>query len=364
MMYSIIITQKCNLACRYCYEHIKGDDHLKEEMIPEIIEFIKKYQKEKIVLNKQNITININGGEALLYFDTIKKLVKACRNASINNFHISTNLTIATDDMLDYLHRNNIQMHISIDGLKEAHDKNRVFKDGSGSFDKVYNNIKKIRKKYPKWENSYSMTFTPETVPFLYEGFRLLTDMGIRTIHASYCGDYDWDEESLEHYKRELSKIGKDYIRFYLNGERIYIKLLTNNIRYTILNEKASCGVCRSEIAIMPNGDLLPCTAFVGLKGYKNHVIGSLKDYVDLDKINEMFFKKRIDVSECDGCDLERRCHIDCYSLNYRVNGSLYSVPDCCCSINQITLLEAENIIQSLCQARASMFIEEFGQKG
>jgi uncharacterized protein len=362
MMYSIIITQKCNLACRYCYEHIKGDDHLKEEMIPEIIEFIKKYQKESIVLNKKNITINMNGGEALLYFDTIKKVVQACRDASINNFNISTNLTTATEDMLDYLHRHNIRLHISIDGLKELHDRNRVFKDGSGSFDKVYGNIQTIREKYPEWENSYSMTFTPETVPFLYDSFRLLVDMGIRSIHASYCGDYDWDEESLEHYKRELKKIGKDYIRFYLNGERIYFKLLTDNIRYTILNEKSLCGVGRDEIAIMPNGDLIPCVAFVGQEGYKNYVIGSLKDYVYLDKINEMFFNKRIDVPECRGCDLEKRCHIECYALNYRVNGSLYSVPDCCCNVNQITLLEAEHIIQCLSKAENHLFINEFGQ--
>ncbi len=360
MLYTIIITGKCNLACTYCYEHIKTNDHLTENMIPKIIDFINRYQQEEIVIDKQHININLNGGEALLYFNTIKKLVRSLKSIGITNFQLSTNLTLAEDDILEYLFNNNFSLHISIDGIERMHNKHRVYINGTGSFQTVYTNIKKIRERYPSWRNSYNITFTPETVRYLFKGFKLLTNLGIRNIHTTYCADYKWDEKALLQFRGELEKIRKEYIKYFIKGEKLYFKLFSDSIRYTIHNRKPSCGVCQDEITIMPNGDIIPCGAFVGQKHPNNYIIGTIKDYVDMNRIKELFFTRGMNVSECKGCELEKRCHVDCYAVNYRVNNDFYDIPDSCCHLNQICLLEAEKIIQYLYHIECPMFISEF----
>ncbi len=328
-------------------------------MIPSILGFINYYQNQEFVLDK-NISIVFNGGEPLLNFTVLKKLHIALEKIGVNDFSISTNLTLLTDEIITYLYNNKFILHISLDGTKDIHNKNRIFKDGKGTFDIVYNNVVKIRKKYPDWNNSYNITISPGTVHDLYNSFRLLTDLGIRRITAAYCADYEMNENNIEIFKNEMRKISKDYIAFYENNENIYFKFLTDGILYTINNKKAACGVCKSEIAILPSGEILPCVVFVGQNNYRDYILGTLNSSLNYNKINMLLDKKLFNLSECNNCSLLQRCFVECYAVNLRVMGNLFDIPDCYCHINQICLQEAEYVINDLYNKKNKLFINQY----
>lgn len=176
---TIEITDRCNLRCKYCLYTINENKHIgkhhgfriiSEEYAYKAIDLY--YGRYMNVCKKINLykikdfvksnppTIGFYGGEALLEFELIKKLVCYINSQEWNIFNIqknnikysiTTNLTLLTDDILKYCVENNIDLHVSLDGPKEEHDKNRVFINGKGTFDTVYNNLLKIKKLFPHY---------------------------------------------------------------------------------------------------------------------------------------------------------------------------------------------------------------------
>ncbi len=121
--------EKCNLRCRICYTR-KSSPILTEE---QILNFIYRYQKEHEVQ-----TVTLCGGEvfALPYMTHCINIL----NQEGIFIQVVTNGTI---DRLDELERPNfVNLIVSVDGLKDYHDKNR----GEGNFNKSIDFLKKARR--------------------------------------------------------------------------------------------------------------------------------------------------------------------------------------------------------------------------
>ena len=88
--------------------------------------------------------------------------------AYLSDLHLSitTNLTLLTDDMLDFLHIHNFNLNVSLDGPENENDKNRIFTDSTGTFNIIYNNLKKIKNKYQDYYNK-SVTILAVEAPNL-----------------------------------------------------------------------------------------------------------------------------------------------------------------------------------------------------
>ncbi|MBR6641397.1 MAG: hypothetical protein IKL08_04310, partial [Clostridia bacterium] len=75
-------------------------------------------------------------------------------------FNMTTNGTLLSDKVVDFLSRYNFSISISLDGSKEEHDRNRKFKDGRGSFDVIIENLRNIREKYPELDKRIQIMTT------------------------------------------------------------------------------------------------------------------------------------------------------------------------------------------------------------
>lgn len=147
----VVPSYACNLQCIYCYEQtymIKGTTNidplemvdLQFERIDKIMEVYEK-QHDKTT---DDIRITIMGGEPLLrcnlktisyIFEQTKKrnyTLDIVSNGVDLNYYIE--LFNKYKDTLDHI-------QITVDGVKEIHDKRRIFRDGRGSFDLIMNNI-------------------------------------------------------------------------------------------------------------------------------------------------------------------------------------------------------------------------------
>lgn len=98
--------------------------------------------------------IGFYGGEPLLNFDLIKKIVRYIDDTypDIGIYYaITTNGTLLNGDTCDFLMDHGFSIAVSIDGPQKEHDRNRVYKNGNGTFNVVRKNVKRmIDKNYPK----------------------------------------------------------------------------------------------------------------------------------------------------------------------------------------------------------------------
>lgn len=142
----IKITKDCNFRCTYCYENFDAINMGVEEKNA-ILKFIIRKYKEN---NFKNLIIIFFGGEPLLNIDFIESLSKDIINFSnLNNINYSS--SVVTNGY--NLNENNFNRlvnyvntyQITIDGGSKLHDSQRLLKNGSGTFDKIINNLKYIK---------------------------------------------------------------------------------------------------------------------------------------------------------------------------------------------------------------------------
>ncbi|MDO5568732.1 MAG: radical SAM protein [bacterium] len=148
----VVPSYACNLHCIYCYEQtymIKGTtdiDPLKMvDLQFERIDKIMKQYETKYGKTKEDIRITIMGGEPLLrcniktiayIFEQTKK-----RNYSLDIVSNGVDLNYYIELFNEY--KDTLKhIQITVDGVKDIHDKRRIFHDGRGSFDLIMNNIK------------------------------------------------------------------------------------------------------------------------------------------------------------------------------------------------------------------------------
>ena len=149
------VTQNCNLRCQYCiysensnlYQRVHSKNAMTLETAKKAILFYRQHAKD----NKR-ISIGFYGGEPLLEFPLIVNAVAYAKEVFSGrhiSFHITTNATLISDEIIDFLIENDFSLTFSIDGPKNVQDRNRVFPNGNGSYDVVIGNIKKMYQKSP-----------------------------------------------------------------------------------------------------------------------------------------------------------------------------------------------------------------------
>jgi uncharacterized protein len=155
------VTDSCNLRCYYCgYGDIynnydkRNNKSLELKKAKMLLNYLKAFwNSDNNTSFNREITIYFYGGEPLLQFNFIKEIVKFVKDIKLKYNYFSFGITtngILLDKYIDFLVDNNFYTLISLDGDKK-NNKYRLFSDGSDSYDKVYENIKMVKKKYPKY---------------------------------------------------------------------------------------------------------------------------------------------------------------------------------------------------------------------
>lgn len=165
-LHMMVITLRCNHKCEYCQVSSEDDDaylfDMKAETARRIVDCI-------FVSPSPHIKIEFQGGEPLLNWDVIVTTVDYAEelNQEIGkdlSFVICTNLTALTDEHLDYIKDHKIDLSTSLDGTKCIHDKHRLTRNGSSSYDAYTTNLEKARNSIGKENVSALMTATIDSL--------------------------------------------------------------------------------------------------------------------------------------------------------------------------------------------------------
>lgn len=140
------LTNNCNLSCSYCYIHKTRRGSMSREVA---FNAINGLVETAILHNRSKILIKLAGGEPLLKFPLIKKIVAYGREVGAKRgieirFHLVTNGICITKEVSEFLKRENINVSVSLDGLNEYNDSQRFYPGGKGSFFSVEKGISRL----------------------------------------------------------------------------------------------------------------------------------------------------------------------------------------------------------------------------
>lgn len=327
------IIHGCNLRCKYCFAD-EGEYHgnkgvMSVETAKKAIDYVIKRSGPR-----KNIEIDLFGGEPTLIMDTIKEIIKYARdNEAKSNknirFTMTTNATLLNDEMMEFMDKEMGNIILSLDGRKEVNDRVRIKADGSGSYEDILPNIKKMISKRTKGKTYYVRgTFTRDNVDFyedvvsmLNEGFREISiepvvleeghPLAIREEDLPEIFDnYDKLYNEMARRKRE----GKDEFTFY----HFNIDLQGGPCVYKRIS---GCGSGFEYVAITPQGDVYPCHQFVGKEEYK---LGSIFDDTYDVELGKKFKKAHIyNKPKCRECWARFYCSGGCQANNVNFNGDM-----------------------------------------
>ncbi|MCR5020534.1 radical SAM protein [Ruminococcus sp.] len=138
-------TESCNFRCRYCALDFKSN-MLEEDVQDRIINYIRKNVRRHTALS-----IDWFGGEPLVGMSAIErmseKIIAICREAHIPyRANVTTNGFLLTpENVQKLLAAHVVSITVTIDGLKETHDDQRIAADGSPTWDRLIGNLEWIR---------------------------------------------------------------------------------------------------------------------------------------------------------------------------------------------------------------------------
>lgn len=135
---------ECNFNCPYCFEKVKSNESLFDTNLDNYFTALKLYASKNFQ-NYKTVEISLFGGEPLLFskqiFDYLEYIEKNLPNVSFFT-SIVTNGSLLNETIIQQLLTYKCRsIQVTIDGWKEIHDKNRIFKDRKESYDLLLDNI-------------------------------------------------------------------------------------------------------------------------------------------------------------------------------------------------------------------------------
>lgn len=248
------ITDFCNLRCRHCYQEIfdQRNDLSYADLIKIIYNIVEFLNRE----NFDSLSINLTGGEPLLFPYLNFLLEELDRIEIVKEINIITNGTVMPDKIIKRGYKKLKRLKISLEGAQE--ETNDLIR-GKGNFRRVLDNIKNLsfncvlmftltKYNYMELDDMYRLAEKLEVEGLIFERFIPLGE-GIK-IRDKVLNSHEW-YKVVERVASWADLSPEDLIIY----KAFYVDFKGNAIYGATCNLGESC-------AVMPNGDVYPCRRF------------------------------------------------------------------------------------------------------
>lgn len=343
-----ILTQDCQLSCKYCYLVGKNNSgKMTWDTAKKIVDYLMS-----LPACEESLVVDFIGGEPLLEIDLISQIsdyiveeLKRLNHRWLNDFtfRLTTNgLLYSTHKVQEYInkYKSYLKIQISIDGTKRKHDLNRVFKNNEGSYEKIIPNVRLWITQFKSSAQAF-MVVSHEDLPYLYESVVHHIEIGIRDIVISLVVEDVWKEGDGLILERELIKVA-DYI--FSKGIEDYIHISSFD---SLIGDKEKdnlihpCGI--PMYVFDYSGQIYSCIRFsqFSLRNKKTRTIGNLKTGIDFNKLRPLmcFYRDVAYPKECLECEIGSCCRW-CPAENYDASesGTIFQRTTTVCELHKATV--------------------------
>ena len=328
------VAHTCNLNCGYCFAS-QGKYHGERA----VMSFeVGKQALDFLVANsgsRRNLEVDFFGGEPLMNFDVVKRLVAYARSIEGEHgkrfrFTLTTNGMLIDDEVIDFANREMSNVVLSLDGRKEIHDRCRVDYAGNGSWDRIVPKFQRLVEK--RGGKNYYMrgTFTHANPDFL-EDIRVMLDLGFTELSMEpvVCAADDpaaLTEEDLPIVKRQYEELARLMLQRRKEGRpfTFYHYMLDLTGGPCIYKRISGCGSGTEYMAVTPWGDLYPCHQFVGEEAFR---LGDIWQGVTNGATQAEFAACNVYArEECRDCWARLYCSGGCAANAWHATGSVRGV--------------------------------------
>lgn len=335
---TFVVTDDCNLRCRYCYEKNKQPHTMQPQTgIDAVNYFFDVFPKRY-----DTVVFDFIGGEPFVCIDLVELMVRQCLKKQQEThkwenivFNFSTNGTCFKDkrvrDFID-TYRTYISVGISLDGCKAIHDYNR-----NDSWDEVMKWFPYWRQRFPA--NSTKSTLNHEAIPYVFESIKFLLGTCLQEAYMNTIYEDVWEPGDDKIYYDQLIQAADWMLANKIYKTKCISLFDINLLRDVALSSNNNwCGCGSSMLSVDYNGDLFPCTRFKTLSKQAPLVIGNVyKDggRLDYKKLLPFYFCHNTrNTPDCAACDARVGCP-NCTAFCYDETGSIFDRVSYMCDMHR-----------------------------
>ena len=348
------LTSSCNLRCAYCWNdygrysntgfsekersqstQANNDGHMPVQIARKAVDMLVELSGED-----KDLVVDFYGGEPLMNLDTLLTTVDYCRGNQeswgVNfNFLLATNGTLFTPEVAEKLFQRGVQIAVSIDGRKEVHDNNRPFLGGRSSFDSIVKNLKGLPE-----EIRQRLVGRTTVTPYYSDKLNLYEDLrtlGFERIELFESEDachkitpqrekFFFNTDAQYHLLcKEYERLALHYIdetvRGFLDYKKTFFNRFFKLMQRLYYNHEVTggCPAAKGQFAVSVEGDIYPCTSFLGVENFK---LGNVMKGINKEKYDGFIESIRKRFEHCKECPVFMLCRTtgSCLNINYYFN--------------------------------------------
>lgn len=350
-LHIFVLTTYCNFNCIYCQASAFNDkDKCKNNKF-----MTKEIAKRAVDIAFQSIgnsiTFEFQGGEPLANFPVLKYIVEYSKEKNKEyhkdiEYSLVSNLSLADDEIIDFLLQNNICISTSIDGPEEVHNVNRKYIKGN-SLNITSSKIKKINEKSGclnrvqaiETTSRFSLDYPEEIVEeYIKLGInsifiRPLTPMGYAAKNWRKIG-YSVDEY-LRFYSKALDYIidkAEQGVYISEGHAMIFLRKILKNEPLNYMELRSPCGGAIGQLAYNYDGNIYTCDegrmlSEMGDESFKlgNVFENNLKNLIENPVCKSVAISSCLEsIPGCEKCVYSPYCGV-CPVCNYEQYGNLFA---------------------------------------
>ena len=335
------VAHSCNLNCAYCFAG-QGRFHGERSLM--------SFETGKRALDfliensgtRRNLEVDFFGGEPLLNWDVVKRLVEYARSIEkehnkLFRFTLTTNGVLIDDDVIGFANREMRNVVLSLDGRREVHDRFRVDLAGRGSYDAVVPKFQELVRARGGKNYYIRGTFTHFNPDFTKDLFHM-AELGFDQLSMEpvVCAP-DAPEalrlEDVETVKEQYELLAMEMLRRSKAGKPLafYHYMLDLTGGPCVYKRVSGCGSGTEYLAVTPSGELYPCHQFVGEEAYK---MGDVWNGVTNAALRERFRSCNAYARDaCADCWARLWCAGGCAANAWHASGDILGVYEAGCEL-------------------------------
>lgn len=325
----IIVTNRCNLRCTYCYEQGKNTASADLETMRRVLE--QEMQDNRF----DSFDIVFHGGEPFMEWKLVRELSEwLWSNYSHRHIRLmaTTNGTLLSDEMKSWLteNRERFALILSLDGGRETHNRNRC-----NSFDRI--DFGFFLRNWPG--QRVKMTVNPDALPNMFDDIMAILSMGFR-VNPSLAMEVPWDTAAAAPvFATQLDLL----VGYYLDHPDMEPCPLVDLSPALLAHPESiphnrACGAGFNIAAYDMYGHRYPCHSF----------ISDFSREYDKEKIEQLFCdlncKNGLELSPgCKDCFIYPHCE-PCYGMNFSHRGDMGRFDPVVCVFTKIRVQSAASM--------------------